>query len=115
MATVINPLRYARRIEGAGMPRDQAEAVAEGLAEEPEGQLDGRLGRIETRLDALENDLSDLRTSVVELRGEMRTGFAELRGEIDRSHKQLLMWLIPLLSGQLLAALAMASAIVLRP
>src|SRR5215213_3500473 len=89
MAATINPLRYARRIEASGLPRAQAEAIAEGAADELGGGLEQRLGRLETGLDGL-------RGEVVELRHELRVGFAEVRTEIARSKSETLRWLVPL-------------------
>jgi hypothetical protein len=48
LATTINTLRYARRPEAAGMPRAQAEAVAEGAAAELDDQVEQRLQHLET-------------------------------------------------------------------
>lgn len=103
MAATINPLRYARRIEASGVPRAQAEAIAEGAAEELGGDLEQRLGRVEAGLDGL-------RAEVGELRHEMRVGFAEIRTEIAGSKAETLRWLVPLLMTQLLAMLAQVGA-----
>ena len=107
MATTINPLRYARRLEASGLPRAQAEAIAEGAAEELQGDLEPRLGRIEERLDRLETGLADLRA-------EMRVGFAETRAAISDTKSSLLMWMVPLLAGQILALLALVANSFLR-
>lgn len=44
--------------------------------------------------------LGEIHKQGAELRGELDTKFADLKGEIARSKNGLLMWLLPLLFGQ---------------
>ena len=114
MATTINPLRYARRLEASGLPRAQAEAIAEGAAEELEGNLDQRLRgiderieRVEQRVERVEQRLDRVDAPLIELRADLRTGLANLKSS-------LLMWLVPLLASQILALLALVANSYLR-
>src|SRR4051812_22567048 len=56
----------------------------------------------------LKSELAELRTDNANLRGELRAGLHELKSS-------LLMWLIPLLSAQLLAVLALLLNLTLIP
>ena len=107
VATTINPLRYARRLEASGLPREQAEAIAEGAAEELEGNLDQQLRGIDTRIERVEQRRDRVEASLIELRADLRTGLADLKSS-------LLMWMVPLLAGQILALLALVANSYLR-
>src|SRR4051794_35977526 len=114
MATTINALRYARRLEAAGMARAHAEAVAEGAADELDDQLEQRLLRLEAGLADLRSEVTGLRADMADLRTEVRTGFADLKTSNAETKSGLLMWLIPLLSAQILAIIALLVNLSLR-
>jgi hypothetical protein len=69
---VLDTLRLAQDLEGAGMARPQAERVAEALNRAVELPLDKRLGTIEGRLAKLEADLARLRDELADVKGDVK-------------------------------------------
>ena len=100
------------------MPRAHAEAVAEGAAAELDDQLEQRLGRLETGLAEVRTEVGELRTELRTGLADLRTDIASLRGELKaglyEQKSSMLMWMILLLSAQLLAILAVLINLTLK-
>lgn len=96
MATAIkDTLRLAHKLEDAGMPRAQAEKTASAFAEELGGD------ELATKADvaALRSASSaDLATESAALKAELKKDIELAASNLKAS---LLMWLIPLLLGQI--------------
>ena len=65
--TVIDTLRYARRLRDAGVPRDQAEAAADAIGSELVENLATK---------------SDLDRAVAEVKGNLDKAVAEIKGTV---------------------------------
>lgn len=72
--TVIDTLRYARRLRDAGIPRDQAEAMADAIGSELVENLATK---------------SDLDRAVAEVNGNLDKAVAEIKGAV-----LLMKWMI---------------------
>lgn len=69
-AILFDTLKLARRLEGAGFSRDQANGAAEAIAEGFSADI------------ATKTDIAEVKTEIATLRGDMHTEFASLRTEI---------------------------------
>jgi len=78
---MFDTLKLARRLREAGLPAEQAEAIADALAEALRGFERNKL--------APKNDIVDLRREFSALRKELHDGFAELRAEIRKMRTDL--------------------------
>ena len=88
MASVaLDTLRYAKRLEAAGVSREHAEAQAEALSEAVRDSL-------VTKADLAEWGV------------RLETKIETVRGDIKDSHLSLLKWLVPLMLGQIVALIA---------
>ena len=96
MATVLDTHQAVKDLEAAGADPALAEAFVRVVQRGGEADL----AQLATKTD-LRAEVADLRGEMTELRGELRTAVADLKGEIARSKNGLLMWLLPLLFGQL--------------
>ncbi|HUY26285.1 MAG TPA: hypothetical protein VMV27_02595 [Candidatus Binataceae bacterium] len=85
MPAAIDTLRFAKRLQGAGMAAPQAEAFAEAVSE---GISEG----LATKTDLAELR-AELQQDIAELPAEMKQGFAELRAEIAAVEIRLLRWM----------------------
>jgi hypothetical protein len=86
MATLaIDTLKYAKRLQAAGVPQEQAEAQAETLADAIEVNLVTKQ-LFEEGLERLKNDL---------------------RVEVREQQSNLIRWLVPLMLGQIAAIVAL--------
>ncbi len=74
-------LKLARRLEEAGMPRRQAEAVAEAEAE--------ALGEFVLSNLATKGDIAEVKQEIADLRGELHQSIAELDGKITNLRSEL--------------------------
>ena len=81
----IDTLRYAKRLQAAGVSQAQAEAQAEALSEAVRDSLVTK---------------SDLNEAVDRIKGDLRVEMREL-------HTALVRWLIPLMLGQTAAIVAL--------
>ena len=96
MATVLGTHQAVKDLEAASADPALAEAFVRVVQRGGEADL----AQLVTKTD-LRAEVADLRGEMTELRGELRTAAADLKGEIARSKNGLLMWLLPLLFGQL--------------
>jgi DNA-binding transcriptional MerR regulator len=115
MAIALDTLKLARRFKDAGVPEAQAEVFVDALREARESAV----ANLATKADleqlgaALKTDLELLRVTLKtdveavrrEAKADLEKAVAELRGEIARSKNSMLMWLLPILLGQLGAML----------
>jgi tetrahydromethanopterin S-methyltransferase subunit G len=69
---VIDTLKLARRLEGAGMERRQAEALAEGVADGLRDDLGRHFAQIDSRFDKIEKRLERVEAELAELKGDMK-------------------------------------------
>lgn len=75
MTTItFDTLRFAERLEKAGIPREQAAAIAEAQKEALSEALDTAL--------ATKNDIQDLRQDVAKMAGDLKGEMTALRGEM---------------------------------
>jgi hypothetical protein len=75
MSTItFDTLKFAERLEKAGVPREQAAAIAEAQKDAFSEALDVSL--------ATKSDISGLRTELVSLRGDVKSELSAVRGEI---------------------------------
>ena len=79
-AVAFDTLKLARRLEGAGFSREQADGAAEALAETFAAELATKSDLAEQRA-ATKNDFAELRGDMAALRAELRSDMAELRAE----------------------------------
>lgn len=95
-ALAFDTLRFAKRMQEAGLPQAQAEAFSEALAEAVRDS-------VATRAD-VEASASDVRAELnkaaLDLRGELNKAVAEIRVEIREAQVTLIKWLVPLMIGQ---------------
>jgi hypothetical protein len=122
MAIALDTLKLARRFKEAGVPEAQAEVFVDALREARESASASLATKADLELlgAALKTDLELLRVTLKadietvkadieavrrEGKADLEKAVAELRGEIARSKNGLLMWLIPILLGQLGAML----------
>lgn len=73
-AITFDTLKFAERLEKAGMSREQAAAIVETQKEALAEALDGTL--------ATKGDIALMRTDLIALRGDMKEEVAALRGEL---------------------------------
>ena len=90
-AAAFDTLRLARRLQGIGLPHEQAAGIAEAFA------------------DTMVTELAT-RTDLAELRAELRLECERLRTEIASSRSEILRWVVPLI----LAQLALSVGVLLR-
>ncbi len=90
-AAAFDTLRLARRLQGIGLPHEQAAGIAEAFA------------------DTMVTELAT-RTDLAELRAELRLECERLRTEIAASRSEILRWVVPLI----LAQLALSVGVLLR-
>jgi uncharacterized protein involved in cysteine biosynthesis len=88
-ALAFDTLRFAKRMQEAGLPQAQAEALSEALAEAVKDSVATR-SDIEASTTALRADLS----------ATLNKAVAELRVEIREAQVTLIKWLVPLMIGQ---------------
>lgn len=101
-------LKLVRRLESAGMPKDQAAGLAEAFAEimitELATKADLRelraelIGYMNGKAGELRGEIGNLRTDMERMRGELRT-------EIAASKSEMLRWIVPLMLGQMALSL----------
>ncbi len=102
MASTIDTLELARDLRASDFSEKQAEGLARALRKSREYDLadlatKADLGTIRSEMALLRSDMGLLKAELV---GAIEKQGAELRGEIARSKNGLLMWLLPLLFGQ---------------
>jgi DNA-binding transcriptional MerR regulator len=126
MAIALDTLKLARRFKDAGVPEAQAEVFVDALREARESAIANLATKADLELlgaalktdlellgAALKTDLELLRVTLKtdveavrrEAKADLEKAVAELRGEIARSKNSMLMWLLPILLGQLGAML----------
>ena len=115
MAIALDTLKLARRFKDAGVPEAQAEVFVDALREARESAVANLATKADLELlgAALKTDLELLRVTLKtdveavrrEAKADLEKAVAELRGEIARSKNSMLMWLLPILLGQLGAML----------
>ena len=66
----IDTLKFARRLTDAGLTREAAEAIVEGLSEADLSEL------------ATKADITEVKLDIAGLRGELKTTIADLRADI---------------------------------
>lgn len=88
-AVVFDTLKLARRLEGAGFSRDQADGAAEAIAESLSADI------------ATKADVAEVKTEIATLRGELhteiasvRTDIASLRGDIAGVRSTTAQWIV---------------------
>jgi DNA-binding transcriptional MerR regulator len=84
----LDTLKFARKLQEAGMSPKQAEAQAEAIQEALEGAAVTKADLADHRAE-LRTELAELRDEIAELRTEMRTDITELRGKLA-----LLYWML---------------------
>jgi hypothetical protein len=81
----IDTLAFVQRLQAAGMPREQAEAIAEGIAKADTSSLSTKADFAEFRSE-IKADFAEFRNDtkaeIADLRNETRVEFAKLRGEM---------------------------------
>jgi hypothetical protein len=79
----IDTLKFVRRLTGAGMERQMAEAIADGLAEADTSDLATKadLAALDTSLRA---EIAGLRTDLAGVRAELKTDIADAKAEVFR-------------------------------
>ena len=77
-------LKLARKLRDAGMPAEQAEAVAEAEAEV--------LGEFVMAHLATKDDIAELRQEIAEVRSELKQDIAEIRREIIAESRKTILW-----------------------
>ncbi len=91
MSTItFDTLKFAERLEKAGVPREQAAAIAEAQKEAFSEALDASL--------ATKSDVNGLKTELVALRGDVRSELSAVRGEMAN-----LKWMVGVLIAIALA------------
>lgn len=88
-ALAFDTLRFAKRMQEAGLPQAQAEALSEALAEAVRDSVATRAD-VEESAAAVRADLSAALSKAV----------GELRVEIRDAQVTLIKWLVPLMIGQ---------------
>mgnify|MGYP001224231713 CR=1 FL=1 len=102
MASTLDTLELAKDLRASDFSERQAEGLARALRRTREFDL----ADLSTKNDIalLKTDLALLKAEMLgeisKLRGDIDTKFADLKGEIARSKNGMLMWLLPLLFGQ---------------
>ncbi len=91
-ALSFDTLRFAKRMQEAGLPQPQAEALAEALS-------DAVHDTVATKAD-IEKAVAELRGEIADLRTEQRGDIASLRTEMRDQQVSMIKWLVPLLLGQ---------------
>lgn len=64
MSTAFDTLKYAKRLEKAGVPGEQAEIHAEALRGALEEQVMGRFDRVDSRFTQVDHELSDIKSDL---------------------------------------------------
>lgn len=102
-----------RQLEARGFEHDKAIGIADVLqnhvlphAASKRGEASAR-GRLTSRLDAFQADLSGLKTDLATLRVELGAVRGEIRNAINEAKNSLLLWLFPVLFGQVAAIAAL--------
>lgn len=95
MASTLDTLELAKDLRASDFSERQAEGLARALRRTREFDLADLATKNDLAL--LKNDLALLKA---ELLGEIHKQGADLKGEIARSKNGMLMWLLPLLFGQ---------------
>lgn len=85
-AAAFDTLKLARRLQGIGLPADQAAGLAEAFSEVMVTDL------------ATKTDLAEVETR---LRGEFRLECEKIRSEIVASRSEILRWIVPLILTQM--------------
>jgi len=93
-AVAMDSLEYAHQLEGAGMPREQAEVVARGFTSMfihnfdslvTRDYLDTRFTEFETRIDAnIDKRFVEVDGRSIEMQTSMERRFLELESSMDR-------------------------------
>ena len=69
---MIDTLKLTRSLEGRGVRREEAEAIADGLAEAMKGDIGGRFDRVDQRFGKVEADIAGLRLELGDVKGDIR-------------------------------------------
>ncbi len=75
---MIDTLSIARKLSDSGVKREQAEAIADVVAD----AVDQQYGELATK-DFVRNQISTVRGEISDLRGDMNAQISELRGDMN--------------------------------
>ena len=75
---MINTLSIARKLSSSGVKREQAEAIADVVAD----AVDQQYGELATK-DFVRNEISIVRGEISDLRGDMNAQISDLRGDMN--------------------------------
>lgn len=82
---MIDTLKLTRSLEGRGVRREEAEAIADGLAEAMKGDIGGRFDRVDQRFDRVDQRFGKVEADIAGLRLEL----GDVKGDI-----RLLKWMV---------------------
>ncbi len=91
-ALSFDTLRFAKRMQEAGLPQPQAEALAEALS-------DAVQDTVATKAH-VDHAVAGLRTELDKAVAELRNEIAGIRTEMREQQVSIIKWLVPLLLGQ---------------
>ena len=90
---MIDTLSIARKLSSSGVKREQAEAIADVVAD----AVDQQYGELATK-DFVRNQISTVRGEVSDLRGDMNTQISDLRGDMNTQisalETRLVRWIV---------------------
>ena len=90
---MIDTLSIARKLSSSGGKREQAEAIADVVAD----AVDQQYGELATK-DFVRNQISTVRGEVSDLRGDMNTQISDLRGDMNTQisalETRLVRWIV---------------------
>jgi chromosome segregation ATPase len=126
MTVAFDTLKLADRLEGAGMPSQQAKGVAAALAEtltgavataadlrESELRLRSEIREVELRLRSEIREVeSRLRTEIGEVESRLRSEIATVRTEISDLRAEILKWVIGAIGFQTVVILGAVAALI---
>jgi ActR/RegA family two-component response regulator len=69
---LIDTLKLTQRLERRGVRREEAEAIAEGLAEALQGDIGIRFDKVDQRLESVEQRLAAIETRLTRLESDVR-------------------------------------------
>lgn len=103
----IDTLAISKKLRAAGTPKKQAEAQAKIWGELVTYNLASKIDIINLE-EKIENSRKDTVTITESVRKDLVIEIEKVRGEIIKSKNSLLMWLVPIMIGQVAATIGFA-------
>lgn len=69
---MIDTLKLSRSLETRGVRREEAEAIADGLAEAMQGDIGGRFDKVDQRFDRIDQRFARIDGEIADLKSDMK-------------------------------------------